>query len=79
MLDEYRRLVEVLDRVEECKQLANSNESVSEMQNWLGQEAPKSNAENEDKFTDIRGFNLHQINGFRIPEAGKFKLTLEMI
>jgi hypothetical protein len=79
MLGEYRRLVEVLDRVEECRQLASSNDSISEMQNWLEQEVPKSDAENEGKFSDIRGFNLQQITGFKIPEAGRFKAVLEMI
>jgi hypothetical protein len=70
MLDEYQRLVDANKRLEECKEVANSRDSVAELQEWLNEEAPKSVCGDGNLFTTITTFSQDDLTRFLLPEAG---------
>jgi hypothetical protein len=70
MLDEYRNLVDVYERLKKCKEIASSRNSVAKLQEWLSKEAPKSSDGNTELFSTISGLSQDEVTGLLLPEAG---------
>jgi hypothetical protein len=79
MLDEYRRLAKINKALKECKDVANSWDSIVEMQNWLNKETPKCENGDTENFMDITKFNQVQIGNIGLPEAGMSKRILHSV
>jgi hypothetical protein len=77
MLDEYQRLVDANKWLKECKRIANSRDSVAELQEWLNEEAPKSVCGEGNLFTTITAFNRDEMTRFLLPEAGKSTINAD--
>ncbi|PVG03566.1 hypothetical protein CPB86DRAFT_374050 [Serendipita vermifera] len=71
MLNEYQRLIEINESLQQCRQNSTSIDSIIEMQSWLDKEAPESGHGDPGKFTDITGFNQDQMGIFRLPETDR--------
>jgi hypothetical protein len=70
MLDEYQRLVDANEKLKECKEIASSGHSTTELQEWLNKEAPNSLLGQRNLFTTIKDFNRDDMIKFLLPEAG---------
>ncbi|CAG8679032.1 3880_t:CDS:2 [Acaulospora colombiana] len=68
ILDDYQKLIEVNERLEECREKANSSDSVTMLREWLNNEAPKSQYGDTDHFTNITELNRKETARFILPE-----------
>ncbi|PVF91990.1 hypothetical protein CPB86DRAFT_744902 [Serendipita vermifera] len=74
MLDEYQQLVEVNEKLKECKDIASSRDSVAELQEWFDKQVQESDygRKGYEHFTAIKPWDQDQISGlFVLPESDR--------